>query len=84
MDVQAALNLIDQNIANLNGTRQSHMELQQAIAVLQNLIDRTIENAKKRKPAGINEAAPLPEVTSSVVILKKAVADKPKSAKKKV
>ncbi|HSX52820.1 MAG TPA: hypothetical protein VLF90_00395 [Patescibacteria group bacterium] len=49
MDVQTALNLLDQNVANLNGTRESHVELQQAIAVLQNLIDKTIENAKKPK-----------------------------------
>ena len=48
-NAQAALNLLDQNIANLNGTREAHLELQQAIAVLQNLIDKTIENAKKSK-----------------------------------
>ncbi len=58
MDVQAALNLLDQNIANLNGTREAHMELQQAVGVLQNLIDKTIENAKKPKLPKTVQASP--------------------------
>ncbi len=48
-NVQAALNLIDQNLANLNGTRQSHVELQEAVASIQNLIDKTVVNAKKTR-----------------------------------
>ncbi len=72
-NVQAALNLIDQNIANLNGTRQSHMELQEAVAILQNLIDKTIENAKNPKTVENNKTTP-----------ETAAVDKPKTEKKKV
>lgn len=39
MTPQAALNLVDQNIAQLNGTREAHLQLQQAIAVLKQVIN---------------------------------------------
>lgn len=38
MTPQQALDLIDQNLAQLNGTREAHVTLQQAVAILQEAI----------------------------------------------
>lgn len=50
MNVQTALNLIDGQVANLNGTRADHIKMQEAIAILQDLIDKSVNKPKDISP----------------------------------
>ena len=55
-EAQHALNFINQNLSNLSGSRQAHLETMDAVAVLQKLIDS--QNAKVDKVKPIEPPAP--------------------------
>ena len=58
MDPHGALNILNQASSHFKGTREEHMMIQQAISVLQNLINSTQNKDAAEPEAEINAEAP--------------------------
>lgn len=59
MDPQAALNMLNENVANLNGTREAHVLLARAVAILQASIDAAAISALSNGHAEVGDLEPV-------------------------